>query len=855
MERRNEGTAPARPGNRRRPPAASHRATEVGVFIALYLLTFAWAREVGIDGPVLVWYPPAALAVAATILHGIRAAPVIFVAEILTTWWLSGFATEFGPIGIVVNAAVLSAAYAAAGELFRRLSARPALTDMRDLGVFLFSAAMVASTLAALAGVFVQVWVGVVDAPNALSRASLYWVGDAVAIVALTPIVLLAVTDLRDDSAPPVRNLNYVLLLRAMELLSPAALALLLFALTDEPLRFLYFTLLPTAAVSLRRGIHGAALSAAATVSIAVAAAHDRLPSELERTDLQLLLGMVALAGLVLGAIETSKRSAEAATAQLSEVVERSPDLIASMTADGQLLYLNPAGRTLLSVEGLDQAAIAELLAPQLLHVDSAVDTAIAQGSWSGEQQLTTADGRVLALSHVLMAHRDAAGKVERFSAVCRDLTDRQKLEAEISRQAMYDEGTGLPNRILLAEQLARTLAEQGNEPGAVLLVDLARFAVTNESFGFHVGDVVLQGVARRLQEAVAPDLVARYGGDVFAVVHPHIADEVEVGALASRLLDAVSVPFTINGRRLPVTAHIGIVVTDDPRMRAADYLRNAEAALNRAKRSTSHIAIFDPEMDRRAHDLLELEIDLRAAIADGSWRLAYQPVLDLVSGRAVGCEALLRWTHPQRGPINPLQVVAIAETTGIIHELGEHVLARACTQAAAWAARGIDISVAVNASAHQLDSDNFPLLVEHTIRDAGLDPGRVVIEITETALAARADELDVVERLRNGGCKIALDDFGTGYSSLARLRELPIDIIKIDRAFVTPLGESRSADATIEAIVAVGHALGLTIVAEGVETEHQATILRHLHCDRAQGYLFAKPMEPDDFERWLETH
>jgi EAL domain-containing protein (putative c-di-GMP-specific phosphodiesterase class I) len=255
--------------------------------------------------------------------------------------------------------------------------------------------------------------------------------------------------------------------------------------------------------------------------------------------------------------------------------------------------------------------------------------------------------------------------------------------------------------------------------------------------------------------------------------------------------------------------------------------------------------------MDRRAHELLELEIDLRAAISDGSWHLAYQPVIELATNRVAGCEALLRWDHPERGAISPLRVVEIAETTGLIHPLGEHVLRRACAQGAAWSNGSIQLSMAVNASAHQLDSDDFPAIVRRAVAEAGHDASRVVVEITESALAARADELDVVERIRAEGCKIALDDFGTGYSSLARLRELPIDIIKIDRAFVTPIGESSSANATIEAIVAVGHALGLTIVAEGVETEQQAHLLRELGCDRAQGYLFGRPMVPADFERW----
>ncbi len=830
-------------------PASIARAS--ASLVGAYLLSFWWATTVGIGGPILIWYPPAALAIAAAIVIGARIAPVLLLAEVLATWWLSGYGDDFGPVWTIVNAAVLTGAYVGTGELLRRLGADPALRTTSDLGWFVLVGVLGGPALAAVGGIAVQVAAGVLPSDDLLRDASIFWVGDAVAVVTLAPTLLLLVAAARAGRRLPP-ELATMRSAELAEVLLPATVAVALLLTGEEATRFLYLCLLPMAWVAHRRGMIGAALAGAATASATVAAAHGQIADALDRSELQVLLGTVAVAGLVIGAIERDRREASSERRELADIIEASPDIIVALDAEGLVTYVNPAGRATLpiSTSGSMLDELCNLGGPETT-VAEAIERAITRGSWIGEGDLRTADGRTMLTSQVLIAHPDADGVVRRLSVVCRDITDRRRLVEQLHQRSMHDDSTGLANRSLLIEQLGQALAEQREVPSAVVLIDLARFSMTNERFGYQTGDKILRTIAARLSQAAAPHLVARHGGNVFAVLHPRIPDELVATATVRRLLDAVTAPVVVDGRSLPIDARAGVVLTTDPAVLAADYLRNAESALQRCKRVDQRITLFDPAMDRRAHELLDLEIELRAAIAGEQWHLAYQPVVDLALDELVGFEALLRWEHPTRGPVNPMQVVAIAETTGLIHPLGLQILRRACEQAMQWAAQGIDLTVAVNVSGRQLEADGFAQAVLDTASATGLPPQRLIIEITEGVLAAEDAELSVIHALHDAGCRLALDDFGTGHSSLGRLRDLPIDILKIDRSFIIDLGHEQSARATVEAIIAVGHALDMTIVAEGVEDEVQAEALRALGCDHVQGYLWSKPLVPDAFADW----
>jgi diguanylate cyclase (GGDEF)-like protein len=434
------------------------------------------------------------------------------------------------------------------------------------------------------------------------------------------------------------------------------------------------------------------------------------------------------------------------------------------------------------------------------------------------------------------------------------DVTERVRAEECIARLAHYDSLTDLPNRVLMRRCLERHVAElsQGNA-FAVLYIDLDGFKGVNDSSGHEVGDELLRETADRMRACVGEsDLVARLGGDEFAIIKAGAGDSDGLAVLAERILDALRMPFICQGQEIAISASIGVVIAPDHGRSAEDLLKRADLAMYAAKSEGRRtFRFFMPEYDTRAGQRRQIELDLRQALGRGEFEVHYQPLVDLAANVVTGCEALLRWRHPNRGMISPAEFIPVAEETGLISEIGEWVLRQACMEAASWPAH---ISVAVNVSPVQFRSNTLALKVAAAIAESGLSPERLELEVTETVLISDDNEaLTILHQLRDLGVLIALDDFGTGYSSLSYLHRFPFDKIKIDRSFVGDIGKTEDSSPIVQAVVQMAAARQIATTAEGVETESQREILRQLGCSQMQGFLFSPAVPASKLKQLLE--
>jgi diguanylate cyclase (GGDEF)-like protein/PAS domain S-box-containing protein len=437
-----------------------------------------------------------------------------------------------------------------------------------------------------------------------------------------------------------------------------------------------------------------------------------------------------------------------------------------------------------------------------------------------------------------------------------RDVTERVSLEEELTRQAFHDNLTGLANRALFRDRLdhALTRSVRTAESVSLLLADLDGFKAVNDSLGHGAGDELLRHVAQRFLEAVRPtDTVARLGGDEFCVLM-EATDQDRAEIVARRLLEALADPIRVADRELQVGASIGVVVHPGGLASSEDLLRHADVAMYAAKEAgRGRYEVFRYEMARELGQLLGLEHEMRQGLAQGEFSVHYQPEVDLGSGRVIGVEALLRWTSPTRGPVSPAEFIPVAESSGVIMQLGEFVLVSACRQAVAWRREGPmpdPFRMWVNVSAKQLSAGGICEQVRRTLQESGLPAACLGLEITETAIVTGGPALDraraELRDLHSDGVHIAIDDFGTGFTSLGQLRRFPVDVLKVDRSFVQGI-EHDPKDAAITAnLASLAHALGLKAVAEGIESQGQLASARKLGCDFAQGFLFARPAPPD---------
>jgi len=482
-----------------------------------------------------------------------------------------------------------------------------------------------------------------------------------------------------------------------------------------------------------------------------------------------------------------------------------------------------------------------------------------SQDMWRGEIWNKRKNGVVFPEWVTITVLRDEqSGAITHYVAVYLDITERKQEEERINYLANYDVLTGLPNRYLLADRLEQALsfAQRNQAKIAVMFIDLDHFKNINDSLGHDVGDALLKQVAERFKDCLRrSDTIARQGGDEFVAVLTEFNSADEVIFVAEKMIASLQEKFTLGEYQLSITPSIGVGIYPEDGTTTVELLRNADLAMYRAKDSgRNSFQFYAPEMNVKAVERLKLETGLRVAIAQQQLMVYYQPKVNLLSGEMAGMEALLRWQHPEMGFISPELFIPVAEESGLINEIGDWVLRQACLQARLWQAQGYDIvPIAVNLSARQLKQGNFTERVMTILRDAGLEACYLELEITESMLMDMGKTgIAVMEQLHEAGIALALDDFGTGYSSLSRLKNLPLDRLKIDRSFVRDIVTDPDDASIVSATAVLAHAMGLRVTAEGVETQAQLEFIKSLECEEYQGYLFSRPVPAAEVSRFF---
>ncbi|MCB1676754.1 MAG: EAL domain-containing protein [Halioglobus sp.] len=542
------------------------------------------------------------------------------------------------------------------------------------------------------------------------------------------------------------------------------------------------------------------------------------------------------------------------------------------------------SGRLQLSSQARDITGLSDMqtqdpLTPLLQYVPAEERAALEswlQSALAGRQpgaishRMVRATGDTLHLNQQIEAVRDSTGRLLELSGTLQDITPLRRAEEEVERLAFYDQLTALPNRnfFLRSLEAAVNAAERFTRTGALLLVDLDDFKRINDSLGHRIGDALLCAVAQRITHCLrASDLlavntddfsaptIAHLGGDEFTVLLPEIRSPEGASVVARRIIDSVSDMLHLEAHEVVTTTSIGITVFPQDARSGDELLRNADIALHHAKHNgKNRFTFFDTAMNAAALRRMALEMALRTALERNELQLHYQPQMDLRSNRIVAAEALLRWHTPELGPISPAEFIPVAEDTGLIVPIGAWVLRTACRQARDWIAAGRRLRrIAVNVSVRQFSQPDFVASVVATLRETGLDPAALELEITESVLMIQADSaISTLSALKRIGVQLAIDDFGTGYSSLAYLKQFPIDRLKIDRTFVQGLEKNDQDAAIIKSVIAMARSLNMEVTAEGVELPDQLEFLRGRACDDAQGFLLGRPVPPEQMAALL---
>lgn len=547
-------------------------------------------------------------------------------------------------------------------------------------------------------------------------------------------------------------------------------------------------------------------------------------------------------------------------------LADYSPNWEYWMAPDGSYLYVSPACAADSGYAPEEFFADAGLM-ERIIHPDD-LDAWKTQGPGARDENATplifrirAKDGSERWIEHLCKPVVDDAGHLLGQRGSHRDISQRRDAEERLDFLINRDPLTGLPNRTLFRELLGHALqrAERDQTQFALLFIDLDNFKTINESLGHSLGDQLLIEAGKRLQ-ALLPevDAIARIGGDEFNILLEHSTSMLWIDLVAQRVIDKLAEPFELEGKSVYVGASVGIAVYPADGLDAEILLSNADAALHQAKKHGRGILrFFSSEMSLRAKQRLTLEADLRRAVERDELRVYYQPQTDLINGRIIGVEALVRWQHPERGLVPPIDFIPLAEESGFIVPLGNWVLRTACRQFKQWSNAGLSLQqVAVNISAVQLSRGQLSHMVKEALQETGIAPEQLELEITESCIMLdREKSFTVLSELKTLGVRLSIDDFGTGYSSLAYLQELDAHKLKIDIAFVRDMTTNNGNASIVKAIIALGHSLGLEVIAEGVETPGQARYLRSLQCDVMQGYLTSKPLPAEEMTRFLAAY
>ena len=576
------------------------------------------------------------------------------------------------------------------------------------------------------------------------------------------------------------------------------------------------------------------------------------------------LLEVMVNIGAQLGRVVERERAARAlleSEQRFRQVIETAHDAFVALDHNDVIVEWNRQAERQFGWSATEAIGrpVADILSPSTAGGGAPLATELFRrdqtGSESGRRsqlQLRSRDGRSFPVEMTSWVVSD--GESAHLNAFLHDITERKQFEAQLEHQALHDHLTGLANRALLVDRLGQCLArtDRGAYGPAVLFIDLDGFKLINDSFGHGVGDRLLCTVAQRLSSKLRPtDTLARHAGDEFVAVLDQIDEPRDAAIAAERLADALAEPINLDGESIHISASIGVALAE-PDSTPEALLADADSAMYTAKRTgRGRFEIFGEGMRSRASTRLRLENQLRHALENpGELELHYQPVVALDSLEAVGVEALIRWQHPERGLLPPADIIELAEDSGLIVPVGAWVLGEACRQARLWRDElgRENFEIAINLSARQLVQADFVDSVAQILEAAQVDADLIQLcfEITETVLMSDPDtSAGVLKDLQSLGFRLAIDDFGTGYSSLAYLRTFPVDIVKLDRTFITAVASATTDRTIVGAVIDLAHALDLTVVAEGVETDEQLQVLQSLGCDTAQGYLFARPIPP----------
>lgn len=559
-------------------------------------------------------------------------------------------------------------------------------------------------------------------------------------------------------------------------------------------------------------------------------------------------------------------------------VTENAADMIALVDVKGRRLYNSPAYKRIL---GYSAAELGETSAFEQIHPDDrfrVLDAAReARETGTGkrlEYRIKHKDGSWKVLESLASTIRDAKGDVAKLVIVNRDITERKRAEQQLEHNLFHDPLTGLSNRRLFLDRLQSSFVRARGDAGrpyALLLGNLDHFKIFNETMGTGAGDHVLLEISRRLaaqlrqddtagrREAGGPPgetLLFRLGGDEFAILLDSVGDPSDAMRLAKRIQESVAEPFSVESREVRVSASIGIAISTPTHERPEDVLKDADVAMRRAKAlGGSRCEVFDEAMHTRAVGRLRLEADLRTALSERQFRVYYQPVVELATRRLVSFEALLRWEHPSQGLISPYRFIEAAEDTGILVSIGHWLLLQACRQLRAWEDTHLPepTRVTVNVSARQFADARLVNDVQDALQETGVDPSRLQLEITESIAASDAKlTVAVLSHLKLMGIEVILDDFGTGTTSLRRLREFPVDALKIDRSLVREMQTDRATSDIVEVIISLAHKMKLRAVAEGIETPRQLERLIELGCEFGQGYYFSQPLDAKAAQQFM---
>lgn len=532
--------------------------------------------------------------------------------------------------------------------------------------------------------------------------------------------------------------------------------------------------------------------------------------------------------------------------------------------ADNRIIAVNPAFTLITGFEasevvgetprylrsGFHDAAFFDAMWTELRH----------HGRWEGELLNRRKNGDVYRAWLSIATERDDKGAIRRHMGIFRDVSEARDTAEKLWQQTNFDPLTKLPNRSLFLDRLlqALVLAGRSNRRAALVFLGLDGFKNINDTLGHTIGDKVLEEAARRFQTALRKgDTLARFGGDEFTAVLTDIATVDEVEQVVRALLECLAEPFLIEAHQILISCSIGISLWPGDGDDVEAVMRNSTSAMRKAKDAGRNtFRFFTPSMDARAQARSRLASELSDALEHDEFTLVYQPVIDVPTGRVAGAEALLRWHNRFIGSISPDQFVPLAEEMGLILPIGDWLLTAACREAASW--RGLAVPplrVAINVSPRQVQQGDIAGALERALEVTGLSPDVVTIEITESLLLASGEEvLSKIHRIRDLGAKIAVDDFGTGYASLSYLKHFPVDVLKIDRSFVANVLDNAEDARLVEAIIALGHSLGMQVVGEGIETAEQMTFLAERGCDLVQGYRFSPPLTADRFKDFVES-